>query len=239
MARPKLRPHQKYIELARLTSVICTEPKQQLLILDLNGVLASRNRRSSVFYTRPYTDVFLDYIFSEFTVMVWSSARPQSVDFMCRMFGRHREKIAVMWDRTSLGLSPGQYQSKVQTVKDLDKVWAYFGYSKFNPMNTIMIDDSADKLVLQPYNVIHPSEFEHGATSFLSSGDSQLIQIVEYLKKARYQSNIPNYFFCNPFRPLMEAEDNSFSSSVFTMSKGNESSIVDFASKHKTGPIKL
>ncbi|KAI8080218.1 HAD-like domain-containing protein [Gilbertella persicaria] len=171
--------------------------KNQLLILDLNGTLVSRVSKRSM-YVRPYSQKFIDYVFDNFNVMLWSSARPHSVRNMCRMFGKRTKDISVIWDRTSFELSEVDYGRKVVTVKDLDKVWKHFNY-KYDPTNTILIDDSPVKAQLQPYNCIHPSEFKHTSKSFVSSGESELLHLINYLKVLQFQSNVANYIKQHPY----------------------------------------
>ena len=51
-----------------------------LVILDLNGTLLYRpSRNNTKMIARPFLAPFLRYLFSNFAVMVWSSARPQNV----------------------------------------------------------------------------------------------------------------------------------------------------------------
>lgn len=169
----------------------------QLLILDLNGTLVCRVKKKAM-YVRPYAHVFFDYIFREFTVMVWSSAQPQSVRDMCRAFGSHRSDIDVVWDRRSLNLSETDYHRKVQTVKDLRKVWDHYK-GKFNATNTILLDDSIEKARLQPDNAIHLSTFDHRSPEFTQSGEAELLHVMDYLKILRDQSNVAEYMHKHPY----------------------------------------
>lgn len=232
-----LRPSQQYLDNVKETSVTLKEPKNQLLILDLNGTLVSRAPRNTTMYVRPYSNLFFDYIFQNFTVMVWSSAQPHSVDFMCRMFGSYKSKISAIWDRTSFGLNSHQFRNKVTTIKDLEKVWQHFGSEVFNATNTILLDDSPNKTVLQPFNVIHPIEFEHHSTAFSSNGDSELIQILDYLKIIRYQSNVANYIKSHPYESILNNEHNSYKTIRFIMANGNESHLVDFSLNNLSNKI--
>ncbi|CEG70467.1 hypothetical protein RMATCC62417_06360 [Rhizopus microsporus] len=203
-----LQPSQHYLEIAKQASITLKEPRKQLLILDLNGTLVSRVKGGGSMFVRPFSDQFFDYIFDHFTVMVWSSAQPHSVNFMCRMFGSHRSKLALIWDRTSFGLSIEEYSRKTATIKDLNKVWQRL--EEFDATNTILLDDSSSKTVLQPFNVIHPTEFIHGSSSFRSSGECELVQIIDYLKVLRYQSNVANYIMNHPFKSIFNHQLNSF-----------------------------
>lgn len=170
----------------------------QLLILDLNGTLVSRNRKNKSMYLRPYAQEFFDYVFENFTVMLWSSAQPHSVNYMKRIFGHRQDQLSVVWDRTSLGLPTKDFNRKVVTIKDMSKVWKHYG-GKYNATNTVLLDDSRQKTVLQPYNAIHPTEFEHFSTAFVSSGESELLHVMAYLRDIQFQTNISWYIKHQPY----------------------------------------
>lgn len=196
------KPKKAYLDTVKIESIKLKSPlKNQLLILDLNGTLVSRVKGNKSMYVRPYSQQFLDYIFNNFNVMLWSSAQPHSVNNMCRLFGKHKEKLSVIWDRTSFGLSKSDYNRKVVTIKNLDKVWQHF-QGQYDATNTILLDDSPLKAQLQPYNCVHPSEFEHGSSAFVSSGESELLHVLNYLKLLQFQSNVANYIRHHPYNTL-------------------------------------
>lgn len=150
-------------------------------------------------YVRPYQDMFLDYLFKWFDVMVWSSAQPHSVANMCRLFGSHQP--VCIWDRRCFMLSGSQYHGKFPTIKNLEAVWWAFGQgTKYEAHNTILIDDSSHKTMMQPYNAIHISTFDHRDKRLIHKGDKELIHVMEYLEKLRNQSNVSNYIRHHPYK---------------------------------------
>lgn len=211
-AKPR-EPLQSYLDHSNVSSVTLKSPlvKKQLLILDLNGTLVSRLKPTTALYARPYHGKFFDYIFENFDVMVWSSgnclplpmmilalillfhfiAQPQNVNNMCRIFDEHRSKLRLIWDRKKFGLSLKEYNSKTLTIKDLERVWQQL--PEFGPTNTILLDDSPEKTVLQPYNHCVVSEFDHKSPDFKARGDCELMLVMAYLKKLQYQDNVCNY----------------------------------------------
>lgn len=210
MKRTVQGPIESYLEAARIKSVQLESPlKNQLLILDLNGTLVSRVNRNKSMYLRPYGQEFFNYIFDNFKVMVWSSAQTHSVNNMSRMFGKNKEKILVLWDRTSFNLSTRDFNRKSLTIKDLDKVWSHFK-GEYDATNTILLDDSPKKAQLQPYNCIHPTEFEHTSEDFAANGDAELINVMNYLKKLQFQSNVANYMKENPFHAEEKALNKTY-----------------------------
>jgi len=93
---------------------------KKLLVLDLNGTLVLRSRSGSTVSYRPYLRTLLHYLsvvsrdpkisgLSATEVIVWSSARPHSVEKMVKdIFGPSSFLLAT-WDRTHLGLSEVDY----------------------------------------------------------------------------------------------------------------------------------
>ncbi|KZT59635.1 hypothetical protein CALCODRAFT_181240 [Calocera cornea HHB12733] len=155
----------------------CSEPSRpvdsptvpHLLILDLNGTLLVRlpkthNGSKRTVRPRPYLRAFLRYLFDPdpeqksplWNVMVWSSAQPQNVgDMVSKAFGVYSEKLTAVWARDTLGLPAHDYNRKVQTTKDLEKVWKNIPSPwdpLFSALNTILLDDSPLKAHLQPHN---------------------------------------------------------------------------------------
>ncbi|KAI8644335.1 HAD-like domain-containing protein [Parasitella parasitica] len=232
----RFKPKKSYLDTVNIESIKLHQPlTNQLLILDLNGTLVSRVRNNKSMYVRPYSQQFIDYVFDNFNVMLWSSAQPHSVNNMSRLFGKHREKLSLIWDRTSFGLSAADYNRKILTIKDLDKVWEHFK-GQYNATNTILLDDSPKKAQLHPYNCIHPSEFEHGAPAFVSSGESELLHVLDYLKVLQLQSNVSNYMRKHPYHTLeKDTAQNSFETKFYLFADDYDKAgqIVDLQQRKK------
>ncbi|KAH8689626.1 NLI interacting factor-like phosphatase-domain-containing protein [Talaromyces proteolyticus] len=98
-----------------------------LVILDLNGTLLLRKKgRKTLTYTRrPALNHFLERLTARHLVMVWSSARNDTVQKICKdiFSATQYRKLVAIWSREQLGLTPAQYKSKVQVYKRLEKVW--------------------------------------------------------------------------------------------------------------------
>ncbi|KAF7377513.1 Phosphoprotein phosphatase [Mycena sanguinolenta] len=148
---------------------------RKLLVLDLNGTLLLRAQRRSASSTpnfgprlrtvhpRPYMDAFKEYIFHPSTTkwldaMVWSSAQPHSVaDMLNHCFGQQQREFLAIWARDTLGLPSELYNKKTPTTKDLAKIWAAF--PEHSQQTTLLLDDSARKAHLHPYNHICVLEY--------------------------------------------------------------------------------
>jgi len=157
---------------------------------------------------RPELDSFLDYIFTHFSVMVWTSAQPENAQRMVNtIFTKEQEKkLLTVWARDTLQLTPNQYREKTTVYKRLTRIWA--GEFKlcfpspdqsgpgWDQTNTILIDDSSVKAAGQPYNLIRVPEFV-GDTDEEES--PVLSDCIKYLNELRFQDNVSACIRQSPF----------------------------------------
>lgn len=138
-------------------------------------------------YFRPHLQFFLDTLFSLGKVAVWTSAHSKNAIPMTMASFRnsldwdsftnmphpvphhanvHRDRLMLngnrclefLWTQDQckvLPALPGSF--KPQFTKDLNNVWQQF--PSFNAENTLIFDDSAQKINLHPENHIHVPEF--------------------------------------------------------------------------------
>jgi hypothetical protein len=160
-----------------------TRKHKHLLVLDLNGLLV--DRRMAAFaeadgtkrapdakfgkffiYNRPHMVEFVNWLSDHFTVGVWSSAQTHNAKLLVNhIWGKHRDKLAFVWgqDRcTHVGaMETSAPNSKPILLKDLNELWRAPSYARFGPRNTLLIDDSPYKAVMNPPNsAIHPEEYK-------------------------------------------------------------------------------
>lgn len=101
-----------------------------LVILDINGTLIHRKHRRlpPKFVKRPGLDFFLEQLTRDYTVMVWSSSQPPTVQAICPLlFPKDKMAaagLAAAWGRDKFNLPKAQYHEKVQVYKQLETVWA-------------------------------------------------------------------------------------------------------------------
>ncbi|KAK0101008.1 hypothetical protein ONS95_013003 [Cadophora gregata] len=184
-----------------------------LVVVDLNGTLLFRpNRRApSKFIARPNTARFLRYCINTFTVVIWSSARPENVKLMCDAIldQELRRKVVAIWGREMFGLSPIDYNARTQCYKRLTKLWDdpkiaaahpsfEFG-GRWSHVNTVLVDDSPEKGRTEPFNMISIPEF---------FGDENepgqiLPQVHDYLNSLSMHSNVAAYLRARPFRAAL------------------------------------
>ncbi|KAK5077741.1 hypothetical protein LTR70_009476 [Exophiala xenobiotica] len=155
---------------AQKEPVKLSEPRRLLVVLDLNGTLLYRSRPASSrqVHMRLGVTPLLDYLFNNHVVMVYTSAMPDSATHMVNQFlhPKYRNQLAAIWARDKLDLTKEQFTSKVQVYKKLDKVWKDEAIQKtagtgnrWDQSNTVLVDDSKQKAVAQPHNLVQVTEY--------------------------------------------------------------------------------
>ncbi|KAJ4362119.1 hypothetical protein N0V95_001577 [Ascochyta clinopodiicola] len=174
-----------------------------LVILDLNGTLLYRpNRNKKTMIARPFLIPFLRYLFSNFAVMVWSSARPENVASLVEQSLEEdlRKTLVAQWSRGEFNLKPEHYNQNVQVYKNLDIVWSkeeiqqqhpdYANGGRFGQHNTVLIDDSVLKAAAQPHNLLQISEF---SATPQQMREDKLREVAGYLEALRTQQDVSKF----------------------------------------------
>jgi hypothetical protein len=201
---PVPTPTKKYLEQALSPPrVRSTEAMPLLIILDLNGTLVHRNKRTTSIKSRPHVKEFLNLILEHHYVMIWSSAKPENVNKMVTTFldPPQRELLVLEWARDNLGLTKAQMNEKVQVYKQLSWVWnspaAYQKYPncRWNQSNTVLIDDSILKASAEPFNLVQVPEW-----SGSQEGNNVLGQVAGYLDWLSWHEDVSCAIKSRPFK---------------------------------------
>ena len=230
---PAPKPTTDYLRQANLAPKLLTQPQPLLTIIDLNGTMLDRGKNRDGFVARPGAREFLAWLMDDsgseghkHRVMVWSSARPHNVDKMiAKLFTPDQQKqLVAVWARDTLGLTPEQYNQKVQVYKELQKVWfdarvstTYSGHKvqiqgvkddeqwKFawDQSNTILIDDSWKKASSEPFNLVEIDEFENRPDQ---QNDAELQRVRAYISDAAKFMDVSSYMKRHPFRERTAVE---------------------------------
>ena len=187
-----------------VTSPRLDQPKTLLVILDLNGVLAFRKKRTKGYHPRPNLDPFLDYLFANHHVMIWSSGMPENVErIMEKMLTpEQREKLVAIWSRDKLRIPPNLFAEKVQVYKQLSWVWEDPTLRTNAPLggwsqrDTVLVDDSIDKAAAEPHNLIQVDEFINSAAQ---KENTTLLEVIDYLERIRWHENVSAEMRVAPF----------------------------------------
>ena len=181
------QPTLQYIEHAIAEPHRSAIPQRLLVVLDLNGTLVCRNRNSGTAKPRFKLKPFLNYCFNYHEVMIWSSARPSSVNRMCHQIFSKAQlgKLVAVWARDTLELSVADYKEKVQVYKRLDRIWdnqeiqskhpQYDTGGGWDQSNTLLIDDSSLKASAQPWNHLNIPEYLAGKGSDIREQQTQVL----------------------------------------------------------------
>ncbi|CCU77350.1 NIF domain protein/phosphoprotein phosphatase [Blumeria hordei DH14] len=202
-------PTARYMADARAHPFLLRKPQHLLVVLDLNGTLIYRpNKKNPThFVGRPHALRFLRYCIENFTVVIWSSARPENVNLICNRFipPSLRNRLTAIWARNKFGLVKEDYDLKVVCFKRLSKLWGDASISQSHPdysiggrwdqTNTVLIDDSFEKARSEPFNMIRVPEF-FGDTH---ESNDILLKVLDYLDCLSLHSNISAYIHKDPF----------------------------------------
>ncbi|KAF2491884.1 hypothetical protein BU16DRAFT_621378 [Lophium mytilinum] len=202
---PAPEPTKEYLDQAALEphrNYAPTRP-QHLLILDLNGTLVHRpdRRHLNKIIPRPYLAPFLEFIFANFDVMVWSSARPDNVNLMInKVLGNtYTPQLRAVWNRNNFGLSKEHYSQNVQVYKQLTRIWNSEELSgcMYDQATTILLDDTALKAAAEPFNLVEIPEF----TAAKDQMESDVLrEVAGYLEELRYQMDVSTFIKRHPFK---------------------------------------
>ncbi|KAK6350722.1 hypothetical protein TWF718_003907 [Orbilia javanica] len=211
IALPPPTPTEDYLLTARTPTKLVNNPTKRklLVILDLNGTLLCRTRMLNgcrdKYNPWPRTNLppFLDYIFREHHVVVFSSAMQGTILNLLKatMPREHRSKILRIFTREDMDIPRKYFKLKVSTFKRLSMVWDVLTDQnsdwEFDQTNTVLMDDSTEKASSEPYN--HLLVPEYTVDIHNAGGDGALGNIAGYLEEVRRWENISSYIRENPF----------------------------------------
>lgn len=137
-------------------------------------------------FERPYVQQFLDYIFDNFNVSVWSAASKNYVLYIIEniILTKPNRKINHIFFSYHCNLSKKLYNGG---LKQLDMLWDCFELPLYNSSNTIIIDDLKRIKKIQPCNCYNIKPFEF--TDKDSPNDRELKKLIEYLENVRTNPN--------------------------------------------------
>ncbi|KAK4179072.1 HAD-like domain-containing protein [Triangularia setosa] len=212
-------PSPSYLTRASFPPSPSPHPHPLLLVIDLNGTLLHRpsSRRSHNYIRRPHTEKFLAYCIDTFSVVIWSSARPDNVAKMCDtlLTSDQKGRVLAIWGRDKFNLTDKDYSRRVQVYKRLGTVW---NDANINPNglwdqgNTVLIDDSAEKARSEPHNAVTIPEFLGDLTPAEEGGREWevLPAVHEYLNKLAATQDVSRFIRQSPFKMEMALNEEGF-----------------------------
>ncbi|KAL6498595.1 hypothetical protein OROHE_026536 [Orobanche hederae] len=194
--------------------------KRKLIVLDVNGLLANivfpapKDCRGDTHilgravFKRPFCDDFLKFCFENFDVGIWSSRSKKLIDRVVEyLLGNLQDRMMFCWDMshsTQTGFKTLENYHKPLVCKELRKIWESDdpnlpwkkGY--YNESNTLLLDDSPYKALLNPlHTAIFPNSYHYEDKNDNSLGPGGDIRV--YLEGLLASENVQKYVEQHPF----------------------------------------
>lgn len=131
-------------------------------------------------FERPYLHEFLDFIFENFNVSIWTAASKGYALFIIEhiiLKDKPNRKIDYIFYSDHCDLS----KDKTGNTKDLSMLWTFYKLKGYNKKNTFIIDDYDEVYNTQRNNCIIVKPFEF--TDKNSEEDIYLLTLIPYLRK--------------------------------------------------------
>lgn len=140
-------------------------------------------------FERPGLQPFLDWLFKNFNVTIWSAASPEYVDFIVKnIIEKNGRNIEYVLNSDNCEESQKVYGDK--HIKNLNMLWDFYDIYGYGPYNTLIIDDLKMVCKIQPNNSIQIKSFNTKHKD--STKDKELKEIRKKLNKAsiNFRKNI-------------------------------------------------
>ena len=136
--------------------------------------------RSYITFARPHLQEFLDYIFKNFRVAVWTAASKEYANFVINNFIEIKpgRKLDFVFYSYHCNLS----KNSGNGLKCLNLLWEKFKLKGYNKDNTIIIDDNHEVKNIQVDNCYHIPEFNYHKEQ--SHKDQELKELKKILKNS-------------------------------------------------------
>jgi hypothetical protein len=143
-------------------------------------------------FARPHLEEFLDYLFENFNVAVFTAAEHTYAKFIIDNFilTKPGRKLEAVFFRYHFDLAHKLYNK----TKGLEVLWDFFHVYNFYPCNTVIIDDLIDVKKSNPYNTIAVEAFEmvtHANREIKPNwdavNDADLLRVINRLDKIKGQ----------------------------------------------------
>lgn len=111
-------------------------------------------------FERPNLQTFLDFLFENFNVSVWTAASKSYALFIIDKFILKKQKPDRKLDYIFCSYHCDLSYEYKNASKDLSMLWEKFGLKQFNKNNTLIIDDNLEVYNTQPKNCIRIKAFK-------------------------------------------------------------------------------
>lgn len=189
MSKAKKKEHNLLLDLDQ--TIISGEPLEEL---DLENTYKEKHKLFKSdnmddyynIYSRPYLQEFLDYVFDNFNVTVWTAASKDYALFIVNkiILNKPGRKLDFIFFEYHCQLS----KQINKYSKDLSILWDIYKLPGYSPQNTVILDDyKKDVHKCQPNNCIIAIPFEFKKDG--SENDSFLKDIIPHLNNMKIRMN--------------------------------------------------
>ena len=138
-----------------------------------------------IIFQRPGLQDFLDYLFENFNVSIWTAATKDYALFIIeKIILKDRPERKIDWIFFSKHCNVSERHKN--GTKDLSMLWEYYKIANYNVYNTVILDDYDEVYKTQPDNCIIADAFEF--TDENSENDNFLPSLLPKLKSLNDKS---------------------------------------------------
>jgi TFIIF-interacting CTD phosphatase-like protein len=131
-------------------------------------------------FERPGLKPFLNWLFKNFNISIWSAASPEYVEFIVKnIIEKNGRSVEYVLNSDNCEESQHVYGDK--HIKNLNMLWDYYDIEGYDPYNTLIIDDLKMVCKIQPHNSIQIKSFNTRSKD--SVDDKELKDIRKKLTK--------------------------------------------------------
>ncbi len=146
-----------------------------------------------IIFERPGLRPFLNWLFKNFNVSIWSAASPEYVEFIAKNIVENKKKGRILeYVLNSDNCEDSQLKYGEDIIKNLELVWDVHDLEGFGPLNTLIIDDLKQVTSIQPNNSIRIKKFIARQDSLkdkeLQDVKKKLIEVKKNFKNVNKQS---------------------------------------------------
>jgi TFIIF-interacting CTD phosphatase-like protein len=140
-----------------------------------------------IIFERPHLQTFLDYVFREYNVSLFTAASKSYCLFILENIIAPDDKPERKLDYTFFSYHCSLSSKFKGSTKDLSILWDIYKDDKYSPDNTLIIDDYDNVYNAQPKNAIPAPPFHF--TKKGSEKDTFLLDLIPKLKKIKENIN--------------------------------------------------
>lgn len=163
---------------------VSSEEMKELSDKQIDSIYNFKTHNMDDYYTvieRPGLQEFLDYLFENYNVSIWTAASKDYALFVVNQMILKRKNRKLDWIMFSYHCDISKKEKRGS--KDLEMLWDVYQMEGYSKSNTIIIDDHPDVYDLQKDNCIYIRPFDIDEKTF--TNDKILHKILKTMKKTK------------------------------------------------------